>query len=87
MAGDQVNLNCNSNKGDLPITFQWSYQSTELSTEGHSGVRITKLGPRTSILTIVELNSSQHLGAYTCTASSTAGSSNFTAVLKHIMGS
>jgi len=86
VSGDQVNLQCNSNKGDLPIQFQWSYQSTNLSTESHSGIRIMKLGPRTSVLMITELNPSQHLGAYTCTAKSAAGTSNFTAYLKAIMG-
>ena len=86
MSGDPVNLQCNSNQGDLPISFQWSYQSGNLSTESHSGVRIMKLGPRTSVLMITELNASQHLGAYTCTAKSAAGSSNYTAVLKAIMG-
>ncbi len=87
VAGDQVNLQCTSNKGDMPILFQWSYQSTDLGTGTHSGVRITKLGPRTSVLMITELDPNIHLGAYTCSAKSIAGSSNYTALLKEIMSS
>jgi len=48
-------------------------------------MKTTKLGPRASILSI-ESVSVNHLGLYTCQATSPAGTSNYTTELKEVMG-
>jgi len=82
--GAYITLQCNAAIGDLPIQILWSHSSNQ-SIGSDSGMRTMKLGPRTSVL-IIDSISSQNLGAYTCTAKSGAGSSNYTATLKSVMG-
>jgi hypothetical protein len=87
VSGEQVNLQCTSTKGDLPIQFHWSYQSSDLNpSNSQNGVSIIKMGPRTSALIIAEVNANRHIGHWTCSASSPSGVSNFTAELKEVMG-
>ena len=82
--GAYITLQCNASLGDLPIQILWSHSSNQ-TIGSDSGLRTMKLGPRTSVLMIDSITS-QHLGAYTCTAKSAAGSSNYTAALKAVMG-
>jgi len=84
LEGSYVTLQCNAPIGDIPMQLHWSHSSNQ-TIGSDSGLRTMKLGPRTSTL-IIDSITSQHLGAYTCTAKSFAGSANYTAMLRDVMG-
>ena len=86
MSGTYTTLQCSVPIGDLPLQILWTHSSKSNQTDtNHSGMRTMKLGPRTSVL-IFESISVNQIGGYTCSASSPAGVSNFTAELKEVMG-
>uniref|UniRef100_T1HSN2 Ig-like domain-containing protein n=1 Tax=Rhodnius prolixus TaxID=13249 RepID=T1HSN2_RHOPR len=77
-AGETVQLNCFVAKGELPLKIYWNFHGEELSS--HMGMSTTRIGDRTSLLTIESLMAA-HSGNYTCTAENSAGSASFTANL------
>lgn len=81
-SGDSIQLNCYVSKGDTPLSVSWSFHGKELSS--HLGIMTTKIGDRTSLLTISSVMAS-HSGEYTCSALNAAGATNHTAVL-HVNG-
>ncbi|BES94142.1 down syndrome cell adhesion molecule [Nesidiocoris tenuis] len=80
--GDSVQLNCHVSKGDKPLTIRWSFHGEELSS--HMGIETTKLGDRSSLLTITSAMAA-HTGNYTCTAINRAGTTSYTTAL-HVNG-
>lgn len=80
--GDSVQLNCHVSKGDKPLKITWNFHGEELSS--HMGITTTKIGDRSSILTIVSVMAA-HSGNYTCTAQNAAGTVSYTAVV-HVNG-
>ncbi|CAK1540555.1 unnamed protein product [Leptosia nina] len=69
-AGESVQLNCHVSKGDAPLTITWSFHGKELSS--HEGIITTKIGQRTSLLTISNAMAG-HSGEYSCHAANHAG--------------
>lgn len=69
-AGESVQLTCHVSKGDTPLAITWSFHGKELSS--HEGIMTTKIGQRTSLLTIPSATAS-HSGEYSCHASNQAG--------------
>jgi hypothetical protein len=81
--GESVQLNCHVSKGDTPLKITWNFHGEELSS--HMGITTTKIGDRTSLLTISSVMAG-HSGNFTCTAQNTAGSISHTATV-HVNGS
>ncbi|XP_014244429.1 Down syndrome cell adhesion molecule-like protein Dscam2 isoform X5 [Cimex lectularius] len=80
--GESAQLNCHVSKGDKPLKITWSFHGEELSS--HLGIITTKLGDRSSILTITSAMAA-HTGNYTCTATNNAGSTSYTtSILVHV---
>lgn len=77
-SGDSVQLACYVAKGDTPLSILWSFQGKDSSTV--DGVTTTKIGDRTSLLTIASVVAG-HGGEYTCTARNAGGLANHSAVL------
>ncbi|KPI92825.1 Hemicentin-1 [Papilio xuthus] len=69
-AGESMQLTCHISKGDAPIAINWSFHGKDLSS--HQGISTTKIGDRTSVLTISSAVAS-HSGEYSCHASNKAG--------------
>jgi hypothetical protein len=80
--GDSVQLNCHVSKGDKPLKITWNFHGEELSS--HMGITTTKVGDRSSILTIISVMAA-HSGNYTCTAQNVAGTASYTAMI-HVNG-
>lgn len=76
--GESVQVNCHIPKGDLPIKLTWNFHGREMSS--HLGILTTKVGDRSSILTI-SMATAAHSGSYTCTASNPVGTVSYTASL------
>ena len=79
-AGDSAQITCLVSQGDLPLQFQWAFHGYGSSINALKGVQISKLGRKSSILSIDSV-STEHSGNYTCTATNPAGVSNYTAEL------
>lgn len=77
--GDSVQLSCHVSKGDRPFKISWSFDGDE--TLKQLGVTTTKMGDRTSFLTIPSVVAA-HNGNYSCTASNAAGSTSHTATIR-----
>lgn len=77
--GESIQLNCHVSKGDKPLKISWSFHGEELSS--HMGITTTKIGDRTSLLTIASAMAA-HNGNYTCTASNAAGNTSHTATIR-----
>jgi hypothetical protein len=77
--GEFVQLVCIVSKGDEPLTMSWALKGDDVSSE--AGLTTTKLGPRTSMLTINSVGY-RHSGLYTCTAKNAAGVAAETTKLK-----
>lgn len=77
-AGDSVQLNCYVAKGDTPLSIAWIFKDEPLSL--HLGILTTKIGERTSLLTIASVMAG-HAGNYTCSAFNQAGSANHSTTL------
>ena len=77
--GQLGQLMCTVVDGDEPLTIAWSLHGEDIS----SGPDLTtsQLGSRTSILMISSV-SYRHSGKYTCTASNSAGSASYSAMLQ-----
>jgi hypothetical protein len=80
--GESVQLNCHVSKGDKPLKITWNFHGEELSS--HMGIATTKIGDRTSLLTISSVMAG-HSGNYTCTAHNAAGSVSYTTTV-HVNG-
>lgn len=76
---DSVSISCVAPTGDLPISFEFLLNDEPIS-ELSSGVSVSKLGKRTSALTIDSI-SGQHAGNYTCKATNGAASEYYSAHL------
>ena len=72
-----ANLQCIVGIGDLPLTVIWEYP--EMKNE-NSGVLVSQIGPRVSLLTIPSVTSI-NVGNYTCIASNSAGKDVYTTPL------
>ena len=77
-SGQPVAIQCMVTSGDLPLKIRWVFHGEELSSQ--MGISIIKAGPRLSILTIDSI-AAGHSGDYTCTASNSAATVNYTATL------
>lgn len=70
LEGDFAQFNCVLRKGDKPVILSWLFNGRPL---GHSDdVQITKMGSRSSILTIDSIRG-RNQGNYSCVASNLAG--------------
>ena len=77
--GQFAQVVCIVTKGDEPLTITWALHGQTVTSE--AGLSTTKLGTRTSMLTIQSVGY-RHSGEYTCTASNLAGSRSQSVVLK-----
>ena len=77
-SGQPITVQCMIVDGDLPATLRWIFHGKELSSQ--MGISIIKAGPKMSLLTI-DAVAAGHSGEYTCTASNSAASVNYTATL------
>lgn len=69
-SGDPVSLTCSLHKGDLPVNLSWLHNN--ISIGYNDGIIISKVGTRTSVVTIDSVND-EHRGMYTCIAENKAG--------------
>lgn len=76
-----LSINCAISDGDLPLNIFWQYNGQPITPD--MDVSISKLGKRTSVLTIDSVNG-HHAGFYTCHGINNAGSANYTTELKVI---
>lgn len=77
--GDSVSISCVAPTGDLPISFEWLHNNEAIDIFSF-GVSISKLGKRTSAMTIDSI-SGQHAGNYSCKATNEAASEYYNAHL------
>jgi len=72
-AGDHVQMICVVTQGELPAqsSLQWTWQSHD-PVNHQKGIQITKLGLKSSMLSIPELDVA-HNGIYTCIVSHQGG--------------
>ncbi|RZF38601.1 hypothetical protein LSTR_LSTR010934 [Laodelphax striatellus] len=78
-SGEGAQLTCYVGKGDTPLLISWSVGDLEL-TSSSAGVIMTKIGERTSLLTLTNVTAAS-AGNYTCTAVNRGGTANHTAML------
>lgn len=76
-----ISLSCAISDGDLPLQIFWTFNNQPIT--GDMDVSISKLGKRSSVLTIDSV-SGHHAGNYTCHGRNDAGSTSYTAELKVI---
>lgn len=76
--GDTASVSCIVTSGDHPIEFKWLFNKKPISEV--AGISTVKLGKRNSAMTIDSVNG-RHAGNYTCQASNSAMTVNYTAVL------
>jgi len=79
-AGESLQLQCSLASGDVPIQITWSFHGSDTATTTQEGVSIMKLGSKSSVLMVDSLKSS-HSGNYTCRASNSAGTDEYSATL------
>ena len=77
--GQFAQVVCIVTKGDEPLKISWALHGHIVSSE--AGLTTTKLGTRTSMLTIQSVGY-RHSGQYTCTASNQAGARSQSVNLK-----
>ena len=77
-SGQPVAIQCTVLEGDMPVFLRWAFHGQELSSQ--MGISILKAGARVSLLTIDSV-AAGHSGDYTCTASNSAATVNYTASL------
>ena len=77
--GQFAQVVCIVTKGDEPLHISWALHGQIVSSE--AGLSTTKLGTRTSMLTIQSVGY-RHSGQYTCTASNKAGARSQSVDLK-----
>ena len=73
-AGAFVQLTCIVASGDLPLSFQWSFNGNPLDT-GDTSVAISRVSPQMSLLVLSAVSLGQ-AGNYTCHVSNQAGSTS-----------
>ena len=78
--GEVAQLQCIVSTGDTPLSITWAFHGKDSSTRTQTGVTITKIGSKTSLLTM-ESVSQENAGSYTCQVSNKAGTANYTAEL------
>ena len=69
--GDSTAVQCMVFKGDLPLQLHWTLNGQPITNE-HSGIRIIKMSPKLSSLSIDAING-QHRGIFKCIATNAAG--------------
>ncbi|ODN02698.1 Hemicentin-1 [Orchesella cincta] len=77
-AGEFKSLDCTIAEGDLPLSITWIFHGQQLSSQ--MGINTVRIGKRTNLLTIDAVAAS-HMGNYTCSASNSVASTNYTAQL------
>lgn len=77
-AGDTVSAQCTITKGDLPMKILWYLNGNPVSEQ--EGIFTSYVGKRVSTLAIDSVRA-EHSGEYTCSATNSAGSTNFTTYL------
>lgn len=75
---DSTSIQCLVTSGDLPIEFKWLFNGRPVKEI--AGITTAKMGKRNSVLTIDSV-SGKHAGNFTCQATNSAASANFTAQL------
>ena len=78
--GDFAQLSCIVTSGDEPLSITWSFHGDRVGGS-ETGIDITNLGPRMSILVIGSVGH-RHQGKYTCQAKNAAGVRTHTTELK-----
>ena len=76
---DFAQVSCIAAKGDLPLSFTWSFHGSGLTKD--LDIITTPIGSRGSMLVISSVNF-KHKGNYTCTAKNEAGSRKQSVELK-----
>uniref|UniRef100_A0A1B0GLK3 Ig-like domain-containing protein n=1 Tax=Lutzomyia longipalpis TaxID=7200 RepID=A0A1B0GLK3_LUTLO len=71
--GESIGVQCMVTKGDLPVEIQWIHNV-------YLGVMVTKIGDRSSFLTIPAVTANNG-GMYTCRAINSAGTYNHSSML------
>lgn len=69
-----LSITCAVSDGDLPLNIFWTFNNQPITSD--SDVSISKLGKRTSILTIDSVNG-HHSGQYGCHGKNEAGSTSY----------
>lgn len=77
-----LSLSCSISDGDLPLNIFWTFNS-QLIVNGDMDISVSKLGKRSSVLTIDSVSGS-HAGNYSCNAANNAGSASYATELKVI---
>lgn len=76
-----LSMTCAVSDGDLPLNIFWTFNNQPVTPE--MDVSISKLGKRTSVLTIDSVNG-HHAGEYECHGNNVAGSTSYSTELKVI---
>lgn len=76
-----LSMTCAVSDGDLPLNILWTFNNQPITPD--MDVSISKLGKRTSVLTIDSV-SGHHAGNYTCHGKNSAGSTSYATELKVI---
>uniref|UniRef100_A0A1A9WR29 Ig-like domain-containing protein n=1 Tax=Glossina brevipalpis TaxID=37001 RepID=A0A1A9WR29_9MUSC len=80
--GDYSTFQCSIIHGDHPMLIYWYFNQHKLNETNAQqlGIQISKMGSRSSVLTIESVNGN-HAGNYTCFGKNSAGVTNYTASL------
>lgn len=81
--GQYITYQCTITEGDLPLNILWTFNKQPLINEDNEDIIISKLGRRSSVLTIESVNA-KNAGNYTCQGSNKAGKASFTTQLRVI---
>lgn len=76
-----LTITCAISDGDLPLILFWTFNNQPITPD--MDVSISKLGKRTSVLTIDSVSGS-HAGVYACHGNNAAGSTSYSTELKVI---
>lgn len=77
-----VSFTCAISDGDLPLNIFWTFNNQPITPDSMD-VSISKLGKRTSVLTIDSVTG-HHAGSYACHGKNDAGSTSYSTELKVI---
>uniref|UniRef100_T1J817 Down syndrome cell adhesion molecule-like protein Dscam2 n=1 Tax=Strigamia maritima TaxID=126957 RepID=T1J817_STRMM len=77
--GTRARIQCVLSEGDLPIAISWLKDSRSISAQ--LGILIRDLDDFSSMLTVNNVSSLLHNGNYTCVATNTAATANYTSEL------
>lgn len=76
-----LTITCGVSDGDLPLNLFWTFNNQPITPD--MDVSISKLGKRTSVLTIDSVGG-HHAGLYSCHGKNAAGSASYSTELKVI---